>query len=315
MSSSETKPRKKPSSRTLASVALQDLLLLLQDRHGGACADDDAATWLTAAVPALAVIAGGVDAPGFRERVASWAASYAPGLRDAEIETILAEARDRADRGRLLLTAAELGGMVRLTLEERERLGIKMVRPAGMSDAEFEAYRRRRKIAKDRLRRRQAGAKPRAQSLAETRPWEAEGVSRATWFRLRNKDVDQERDGMSAEASSAGIGGTVGTDPETIETDTSEHNTSTVRSNSSQAVPLARSRPWEAEGISRTTWYRHRRQEGGSSRADSSTRQPRRSSAGTGKAANDNRRLKPWQPKRGRRIAAVGNANDNTGDR
>lgn len=314
MSSSETKPKKRPSSRTLASVLLQDVLLLLHDRHGGACADDDAATWLAVAVPALAVIAGGVDAPGFRERVASWAASYAPGVRDAEIETILAEARDRDDRGRLLLTAADLGNMIHLTPEERERLGVKMIRPAGMTDAEFKACQRRRKIAKDRLRRRQAGAKPRAQSLAQTRPWEAQGISRAAWYRLerRNRDADREKNGMSVEASSAGAGGTVGTDPETNETNTSEHIAPNVRSNLSQAVPLARSRPWEAEGISRRTWYR--RQEGGTSHADSSTRQPRRSSAGTGKPANDNRRLKPWQPKRGRRMAAVGNANDNTGD-
>ena len=33
--------------------------------------------------------------------------------------------------------------------------------------------------------RRKAGAKPRSQSLSQTKPWAAEGISRASWYRQR----------------------------------------------------------------------------------------------------------------------------------
>jgi hypothetical protein len=57
-----------------------------------------------------------------------------------------------------------------------------------VSKEEYEARRKVRKAEAKRERRRAKGTKPRAEYLAnhqlsQTKPWEAEGISRATYYR------------------------------------------------------------------------------------------------------------------------------------
>ena len=73
----------------------------------------------------------------------------------------------------------------------------------GISEAEMRAcclrhlvspeIRREQRREAQRCRRREAGVKSRAEyeaeSLTRARPWEAEGVSRATWYRRRETGV------------------------------------------------------------------------------------------------------------------------------
>jgi hypothetical protein len=50
-------------------------------------------------------------------------------------------------------------------------------------------YHRQRAAARQRALRKSRGATPRSESLSQTRPWEAEGISRATWHRRRKKGL------------------------------------------------------------------------------------------------------------------------------
>lgn len=51
------------------------------------------------------------------------------------------------------------------------------------------------KREKDRQRqerhRRKNGAKPHAESLSQTKPWEAHRISRSTWYRLQRKSGER----------------------------------------------------------------------------------------------------------------------------
>jgi hypothetical protein len=80
-----------------------------------------------------------------------------------------------------------IGEEVELTFEERVSLRITSLRP---SDVPWRRCRRLYKLARNhrkreraRALRRQRGAIPHSVSLAQTKPWETDGISRATWFR------------------------------------------------------------------------------------------------------------------------------------
>lgn len=89
-----------------------------------------------------------------------------------------------------------IGEEIELTFEERVTLRITSLRP---SDVPWRRCRRRYKIERNRRKRERAaaerrrrGAIPHSQSLAQTKPWEAEGVSRATWFRRQKKQRETD---------------------------------------------------------------------------------------------------------------------------
>jgi hypothetical protein len=108
--------------------------------------------------------------------------------------------RDRApwldprdiDRSQLRPQKADaLGCDLGLTSEARTRLGIHTIGPCDQTRAYRLALAKERKREKDRVRRHQ-GRQPRTEYLAShstsrTKPWEAEGMSRAKWYRLRRE--------------------------------------------------------------------------------------------------------------------------------
>jgi hypothetical protein len=87
--------------------------------------------------------------------------------------------------------ADTLAARMNLTWAERERLGIKTIGAVDLPKVERERRRRVRKREKHRIReerkRRARGAKLRSAYLANaatrTRPWEAVGISRRSWYR------------------------------------------------------------------------------------------------------------------------------------
>lgn len=83
----------------------------------------------------------------------------------------------------------DLGVELELTFAERKALGITSIRPHDVDWREcrrlYKADRNRRKREAARAARLAAGAAPRHLSLAQTKPWEADGISRSTWFRRR----------------------------------------------------------------------------------------------------------------------------------
>lgn len=173
------------SSWTPARQTLFEIGALIQARHGGACDTDDGELYLTAALPWLLDAGGGLDAEDCRATVLEWVSALVPRVTNATVDAGLAEARRRDERKCLYWSAARLGEILRLSIEEREHLGIRRIRPAGQTDAEFKAYQRQRKTENERARRRANGARPREQSAAQMKPWDALNLSRREYYRRK----------------------------------------------------------------------------------------------------------------------------------
>ncbi len=112
----------------------------------------------------------------------------APWMTGAEAEKLAAEIA--ADP--LTFKSDALGRELNLDWRTRERLRVWQI---GAVDMDAEARKERRKLRhRERMQRtrKAKGAKPRAEyegkSLSATRPWEAEGISRAKWYRQRRRD-------------------------------------------------------------------------------------------------------------------------------
>jgi hypothetical protein len=80
-----------------------------------------------------------------------------------------------------------LGDHLELYDEDRERLGIRTIEACDVTFEQRKEINRDKEVRRLEKRRRQNGAKPREQYLAEslsrTKPWEADKISRATWYR------------------------------------------------------------------------------------------------------------------------------------
>lgn len=178
---------RRPFDRNLSRV--REIERLIRHRHaGGACDTADGDTWLEAAAPDL-IQAQGQDA------ALKWARKWTPVLTiEAVLSTLdLAGARPP-------LKAGPLGQLLRLTSAERSTLGLKSIRAFDRTKRQMTEERKMKDRQYQRAKRQQAGAIPRERSLSATKPWEAEGISRATWYRRRAANV---RDTMSEESSSA----------------------------------------------------------------------------------------------------------------
>jgi hypothetical protein len=92
-----------------------------------------------------------------------------------------------------IIGAEAVGEAVRLTNEERTRLGLWLLHPIDAEKVDLVEQRKARAADRRRARRRANGVKSRevylASSLSQQRPWEAEGISRRTWERKRVASV------------------------------------------------------------------------------------------------------------------------------
>jgi hypothetical protein len=128
------------------------------------------------------------------------------GMSEAEADDIIEQAQTMRQRR----TADKLARFLGMTCAQRQQLGITTI---GSIDVDRKQRERRRK-GENRMdherSRRARGAKPRADyeanSLTRTKPWEAEGVGRRTWYRRRGTSP-------SAATSPPKDGGTNGTSP------------------------------------------------------------------------------------------------------
>jgi len=102
-----------------------------------------------------------------------------------------AEAREiiRASKqGKPLHRADDVGTYLRLTDAERTLWGIRTI--GGLDVPKRQRTLRRKRLDRERKARKrlEAGARPQSQSLNRLRPWLAEGVSRATWYRQLTRE-------------------------------------------------------------------------------------------------------------------------------
>ena len=108
-------------------------------------------------------------------------AVWAPWMTAAEADATLAKLPCTRPN------VAAIGERIRLTNAEREACGVRLIQPIDMTKAELAERKKAKKRDRDRERRRKAGALPRsvyeATSKTKLKPWEAEGISRRTWYR------------------------------------------------------------------------------------------------------------------------------------
>jgi hypothetical protein len=78
--------------------------------------------------------------------------------------------------------AEPLGEYVMLSDEARTRLGIRTIGAHDVSKRARTMRVKAKRRERDAARRLARGMRPQSQSLAQTRPWEAEGISRRQWY-------------------------------------------------------------------------------------------------------------------------------------
>lgn len=184
--------RRRTESRfSIELLRLREIEAIISSRHGGPVPDpedtDDRDTCL-AYIRAAAMTVSGQD-------MAAWCRVWAPWVASSDLVPIVAEAARRSR----MIRADGVAGLLHVTMTERTNLGLRTI---GASDLSKSA---RTKLAKDRKRERdreqkeatrraegrQERASQRATSLAALKPWEAEGVSRRTWYRRRGTAVSR----------------------------------------------------------------------------------------------------------------------------
>lgn len=168
-------------NRRLTLVRLRELERLFSARYGAELPDDDAGRDDFKIVAHHIVHLG----PDAERHIIAWAALWCPWLSNAEATATAI----RSIANPIKFTADVLAWRLRLTAAERKHLAITTIGAIDQNKAQrAEAQKQRRREA-ERARRRARGAKARVDyelsSAAAWRPWEAEGISRATWYRRR----------------------------------------------------------------------------------------------------------------------------------
>jgi hypothetical protein len=107
----------------------------------------------------------------------------------------IAEAFEEAERRKGMAPADRLAEILGLEFADRQRLAIRTIGAVDKTRLERQLIRKERKREQDRIKvaikRRKRGAISReeylAESLSRSRPWERDGISKATWYRRRRQ--------------------------------------------------------------------------------------------------------------------------------
>jgi IstB-like ATP binding protein len=160
--------RKTDKATLIALIRLREIERLLQRRHGRALLpdDDDGRDSLELVAHHVAHLGGEVE-----NHITAWAARWCPWLPQHEAAALAERVAAHPQK----FKAATLGWRLRLTEIERAALAITTIRAFNVTDEQMAERRRQR----DR-----AG---RPEPVSRAKPWENEGVSRATWYRRRRE--------------------------------------------------------------------------------------------------------------------------------
>jgi hypothetical protein len=192
------KPRRERDPLPFAALRMRELEAIFEDRYGQHLPDDEAGRdCALIAAHHLANLPRGDQATN----VIKWLARWAPWMSQYEMDALSSKAIERNIKWK----ADTLGKRLGLTDQDRSRLCITTI---GAIDCNKRARNNRRKQAKrthnERVRRAE-GAVPRveyeANSLSRQKPWEAEGISRRTWYRHRRQAAGKVATDTSPEAA------------------------------------------------------------------------------------------------------------------
>jgi hypothetical protein len=119
----------------------------------------------------------------------AWIKAHASWLDDDDADWII---RTAVESEKSVPRADTLARFLDLTAAVRHALGITTIGAVDQPKRQrTKAHKVRKRIAgtiRARAKRLAAGARPHAESLSRTRPWEAAGISRRTWYRHRGTD-------------------------------------------------------------------------------------------------------------------------------
>lgn len=166
------------SPKLTTRLRMRDIERLFTHRYGTELPDDDAGLEdLELAAHHIAHLDGNAE-----RHILDWAWMWAPWLwyRD---DINPEEFAHRIATSPRRYKADTLAVKLRLTKDERDALGITTIRAIGWTTQMMADLRRKKKRWREAARRRATGAKSRLDSAAQTKPWEAMGMSRATWYR------------------------------------------------------------------------------------------------------------------------------------
>lgn len=125
----------------------------------------------------------------------AWVQRYAPYVA-AQFDEVFEPVRKAMEGRRYNLNLEEAGRILELAFEERQRLHIVTMWAAGMPIKEQRDAAKEEKRKRDRERlaaKRGSKHKPRTEWLSEhqQRPWEAEGISKRTWYYRQKQGIAQ----------------------------------------------------------------------------------------------------------------------------
>jgi hypothetical protein len=164
------------------SLLASQVIRVLRIRYGVQLPDDDAGR-----DDARLVLGYLANVPRASKRMQNFCQVWAPWLDDIEREQMLQEA---ATSRPLRFTPDQLAERLGVTLAERTALRLTCIGAIDCSKAEREMRRKALAKARQQRRRRSRGVRARAQylaaSISRTKPWEAAGISRRTWYRRQS---------------------------------------------------------------------------------------------------------------------------------
>jgi hypothetical protein len=166
----------------LRRLLLGDLRRLLRHRYGHTLPDDDAGQEDLD----LLLYAISLDPVAPAEKMNHQIETIAPWMdvdwTEENIEDYMYLAL-----GERRLSAQQIGERLQLTNAERERLSLWRIAPVDMTEQQLAEQRKAKDRARARKRYKRTRADFLAASLTASKPWEAEGISRTTWYDRRAK--------------------------------------------------------------------------------------------------------------------------------
>lgn len=156
-------------SRGMAAIRLAELTRWIDDRFGQGVELEPC----DASYSLVRVVAHHIGAlPDSPRRITRWTATYAPWISPRDLERLIREVAECS----IKWSADKLAWRIRLDDATRARLKIRTIGAYDVTKEQRQDRRKARRAERDAIRR------PRKPKPAK--PWIAQGISRATWYRL-----------------------------------------------------------------------------------------------------------------------------------
>ncbi|WP_323011186.1 hypothetical protein [Paracoccus sp. (in: a-proteobacteria)] len=167
----EPKSRGRGAGRFFERLRIGEINKIIRFRHGGPVLTDDGIIYLEASAHHFQDAAQAVR----------WAAKWCPSLSE---ETVMAALHGRLNG--VGISADRLALNLRVSVAERQALDLRTIGAIGQTADDRRSIRRERdRLNKEAARQAARSEQPAKTKLKDARPWEALGISRATYFRRR----------------------------------------------------------------------------------------------------------------------------------